>query len=216
MEIDFNLHPRNFEQHFTELFSGPDVLTNGEHMLVRKFSEKRQRDFSVGRYCAREALKKAGGPASEILAGAKNEPLWPLGYTGSISHSKTLAGAVVASSTRIRSLGLDIEKTGRVKAGMWDILFKPDEQDFLLSVSSAEQEFYTTLFFSMKESFYKLQYPITKTFLGFTDVQVLMTNNRFHMQLNPDIPIKTLLPELTEMFFTRHDAYLITLGWIEA
>jgi len=214
MNIDFNLPEILFEQHFSTDFSEADVLTPGEQLLVKNFSEKRRKDFSTGRHCAHEVLKKMGAQTFEILTGPRKEPIWPEGFTGSISHSKELAGAVAALSSKLLTIGLDIEKNGRVKAEMWDLLFQPQEQEYLRTITPAEQLFYTTLFFSMKESFYKLQHPLTNSFLGFTDVEINEKGGRYRIRVTGELRDKKLLPEWTEMHYSRYGDHIITLGMI--
>jgi 4'-phosphopantetheinyl transferase EntD len=211
MTILFDLPEPAFEYHFTDVFLTEEVLTPGELGVLKGISAKRRMDFSTGRYCAREALKKMGLSNPEILVGTQNEPVWPSGFTGSISHSEELVGAVAASLTNVRSMGLDIEKTGRVKEGMWHLLFRPEEQEFLNSLKPEELPFYTTLFFSMKESFYKLQYPLTKEFLGFTDVILEKKGAGFELRIPGEFSGKKLLPEYTLMHYTRHTDTVISL-----
>jgi 4'-phosphopantetheinyl transferase EntD len=215
MNIEFDIPGKTFEHHFQDVFLTEDVLTPGERSVLKGISVKRRMDFSTGRYCAREVLKKIGLPDAEILIGSKNEPLWPQGFVGSISHTKGLAGAVGARSSQLISIGLDIEKTGRVKEGMWDILFLPEEQEFLRSLTPEEQNFHTTLFFSMKESFYKLQYPLTKEFLAFTDVLLEKHASSFRISIPEAFSGKQLLPEYTAVHYTVYEDKLITVCFIE-
>ncbi|MES2287192.1 MAG: 4'-phosphopantetheinyl transferase superfamily protein [Bacteroidota bacterium] len=215
MEIDFGLSKIYFEQYFTEEFSNEEVLTSNEKLLVKEVSEKRIRDFSTGRQCARKVLGKFGDFNSEILIGSKKEPLWPKGFVGSISHSKSFVGAVVSKSSQLVSIGLDIEKTGRVKKNMWRNLFTPIEQEFLNTLSEEDELFYTTLFFSMKESFYKLQYPITKQYLWFTDVELKQNNGVFNLAVIKEFNGKALLPEFTDINYARHNDNVISVCFIE-
>ncbi len=145
----------------------------------------------------------------------KKEPLWPKGFVGSISHSKDFVGAVVSKSSQLISIGLDIEKTGRVKKNMWRNLFTPAEQEFLNTLSEEDEKFYTTLYFSMKESFYKLQYPITESYLSFTDVELKQKNGSFKLEVIKQFKGKELLPEFTDMNYARHDNEVISLCFME-
>lgn len=215
MEIDFGLSKTYFEQYFTEEFSNEEVLTSNEKLLVKEVSEKRIRDFSTGRHCARKILNKLGDVNSEILIGSKKEPLWPKGFVGSISHSKSFVGAVVSKSSQLVSIGLDIEKIGRVKKNMWRNLFTPIEQEFLNTLSEEDELFYTTLYFSMKESFYKLQYPITKEYLWFTDVELKQKNGIFNLGVIKEFNGKELLPAYTDINYARHNDNVISVCFIE-
>ncbi|MFI5150995.1 MAG: 4'-phosphopantetheinyl transferase [Bacteroidia bacterium] len=212
-QFEFNLPEHTFEQCFTESFLTEAVLTPAEQAGLKGISVRRRTDFSTGRYCAREALKNAGLHTAEILTGSGNEPLWPPGYTGSISHTGGLAGAV--ASSKLLSIGLDIEQTGRVKDGMWHLLFRPEEQEFLKSLDKNEQLFYTTLFFSMKESYYKMQYPVTKQFLGFTDVVLEKQSSVFQLRIPGEFSGKHLLPGYTAMHYAMYKEKIITTCFMD-
>lgn len=168
---------------FTDSFVDADVLTSNERAIIANTVLKRQRDFSTGRYCAKKALEEFGLANVEILRGAGKEPLWPEGFVGSISHAAGLCGAVAGSVDYIKAIGLDIEKIGGVKKEMWDMICTPNEQELLNTVFADEQDLYATLLFSVKESFYKLQYPITQTFLEFTDVEAEWDGQNFSLSV---------------------------------
>ena len=215
MKIDFGFSDTYFEQYFTDDFSNEGVLTSNEKLLIKGVSEKRIRDFSSGRYCAKEVLGKLGEANSEILIGSEKEPLWPKGFVGSISHAKDLVGAVASKSTQLVSIGLDIEKIGRVKKVMWRAIFTPIEQEFLNTLSEVDELFYTTLYFSMKESFYKLQHPITKKYLGFTDVELRHQNGVFNLKVIKEFKGKELLPASTDINYGRHNDKVISICFME-
>lgn len=171
-----------FSSCFTANFVGPEILTIAEKEIISKASEQRKRHFSTGRMCAKKALEELGFLDIEILKGANKEPIWPSGVVGSISHSSKLAGAVVANSNSLLSIGLDIEIIGGVSAEMWDVLFNEDEQRTLNALDRSQLDLFTTLFFSIKESFYKFQHPLTKLFLDFKDVELYYYDGNFSMR----------------------------------
>jgi len=69
---------------------------------------KRQREFAAGRRCC-ESLLKQFGNSEQVWANADRSPAWPLGFTGSISHSKNWTWAAVAEQTELVSVGIDTE-----------------------------------------------------------------------------------------------------------
>ena len=148
------------------------------HNLVlppnHQFSQKRLADFSTGRYCAIKALEQLGINNSIIPIGKDREPIWPEGIVGSISHCDSLTGAIVAKSSDHISLGLDIEEIGRVTPDLWDLVFTENEKNYLFRLSDEDILVQSTAIFSIKEAFYKFQHPLTKTFLDFLDVEVVM------------------------------------------
>jgi len=139
-----------------------------------QFSQKRLADFSTGRYCAIKALEQLGIQDAIIPIGEDREPIWPEGIVGSISHCDSLTGAIVAKSSDHISLGLDIEEIGRVTPDLWDLVFTENEKNYLSGLSEENMLVQSTAFFSIKEAFYKFQHPLTKTFLDFLDVEVVM------------------------------------------
>jgi 4'-phosphopantetheinyl transferase EntD len=175
-----------FVSHFTNHFVGTECLAPNELLLTEKFSKTRLSHFCTGRFAAKEALKKLGVKSSEILTGKEGEPIWPDGIVGSISHCNELVGAVVNNDPKIRSLGLDIERPGKIKPKMWSNYLTNNEIAFLNQVEDSEKDVYTTLYFSLKESFYKAQFPITGIKLWFTDVEIVNPNNSFQVKVIKD------------------------------
>ncbi|RYZ94346.1 MAG: 4'-phosphopantetheinyl transferase superfamily protein [Sphingobacteriaceae bacterium] len=165
----------SISQHFTGDFKGIEHLLPAEVLIVEKASTKRRADFSTGRYCASQALSPFIKSRPAILQGKGNEPLWPDGLVGSISHSKKLAGAVVAKQTDVTAIGVDIETLGGVKPDMWRLVFHDEEQALIRSKGN-DAATWATLLFSLKESFYKLQYPLTGLFVDFTDILITESN----------------------------------------
>ena len=139
-----------------------------------QFSPKRLADFSTGRYCAIKALEQLGIQDAIIPIGEDRAPIWPEGIVGSISHCDTLIGAIAAKKTDHISLGLDIEEIGRVTPDLWDLVFTENEKNYLFRLSDEDILVQSTAIFSIKEAFYKFQHPLTKTFLDFLDVEVVM------------------------------------------
>jgi len=101
---------------------------------------------------------------------ADRTPRWPVGTVGSISHTTGFAGAVAATTNRMRSIGIDIEAVGRVTTEIEPRIFTRRESSFLASLSASARDRAATVIFSAKEAFYKCQYPLTGTWLDFPAV----------------------------------------------
>jgi 4'-phosphopantetheinyl transferase EntD len=193
----------NIFSFFTEEPVSFDVLWPEETSFTDSFAMERLRTFSAGRFCARKAMELMGHPAMPIPMGDDRAPVWPAGITGSISHTQGLAGALICSTGHHPSIGLDIERRAAVDRSLWDILF--DEQELQFIASAAVPDELATLFFSLKESYYKMQYPLTHRFLDFRDVRI---------EYGPEgVQIKRLrsLPEAAPGHRTGH---LFTPGFI--
>ena len=166
----FLIQTELFKSFFSEKFFSEAMLTKNERLLTFNWSEKRITEFSTGRYCARKALTPFELGEQDILVGTNREPLWPAGIIGSISHCDNFVGAVIASTTTLKAIGLDIETIGKVGLELWDLVFTPSEQSFLRTLEPTQISLYSTVLFSAKECFYKLQFPLTRTYIDFKDV----------------------------------------------
>ncbi|MEM8868080.1 MAG: 4'-phosphopantetheinyl transferase superfamily protein [Verrucomicrobiota bacterium] len=141
-------------------FDFPDEAT-----LREKAGPGRKQEFITGRRCARAALAQLGQAAGAILADEQGAPLWPKDFVGSISHSKGFCAAIVAGSEHFRALGLDLEQTNRLRPSAHKHVVHPREMLFV-----DEEQVRATLLFSLKEAFYKLQFPLFAAQPGFQDV----------------------------------------------
>lgn len=68
----------------------------------------RRIEFSVGRWCARQALAERGIAPQAIGVGLRGAPIWPEGACGAITHSCGLGAAVAALRTDFTGLGIDV------------------------------------------------------------------------------------------------------------
>jgi len=174
--LDFRaLFPEGIMPFFTHHRKGVEVLLPPEVEISASYGSKRLSDFCTGRYCLRSCTNLLGFNG-EILIGDRGMPLLPTGIVGSVSHSKVLSGAVAASTENFQALGLDVESNGRISRDMWHLLFNEAESGFLNSLSAEDQVLTATKFFSAKEAFYKMQYPISGIYLDFHDVEMLPEN----------------------------------------
>lgn len=150
----------------------PGALYPEEARHVQKAVLKRVEEFAAGRLCARLLLREFGIENFAIEVGAHRQPLWPETLVGSITHTTGFCAAVVAPKKCLRSVGIDTEIAGRVKAELWRGICTPSETAWLRALPKAKQLAAATLIFSAKEAFYKCQYALTRERLGFHDVTV--------------------------------------------
>jgi 4'-phosphopantetheinyl transferase EntD len=143
-----------------------------ECALVENAVAVRQREFHAGRSAARAALTRLGIPVAPLLADVDRVPIWPQGVVGSLSHSRTLCVAIVARSSHCRSLGVDLEPDEPLESKLWRRILTPSERQRLDARQPETRGRLARLVFSAKECFYKCQYPLTRRFLGFQDVEV--------------------------------------------
>jgi 4'-phosphopantetheinyl transferase EntD len=133
----------------------PVFLDPQEEALVAEVSDKRRRDFTLGRACAHHALAALGCREAVVGMGEGGAPLWPAGVVGSITHTKGYAAALVADARHFSGVGLDAERVGGVTENLWPRLFDIAERDHLLALDPINRHTMATLFFSAKEAFYK-------------------------------------------------------------
>ena len=143
-----------------------------ERAVIEHAVPKRQREFAMGRLCARTLLSQLGFPETTLLRGPDRAPVWPRGAVGSISHCRTLAGVAVALKSRYASVGLDVEDREPIKVEMWRLIASRDERQWVEHGSREDAGVRAKLLFSAKESVYKCHFPLSGSFLEFCDVQV--------------------------------------------
>jgi 4'-phosphopantetheinyl transferase EntD len=136
--------------------------------------EKRQREISAGRRCARRALARLGIAAFPVLAGPDRAPIWPKTIVGSITHTDGCAdgycGVAVGEYRKFAGIGIDAEPRLPLPDELWSwILDKGERQEAL---HSQEPGIYARLVFSAKETTYKALYPMLKRILEFSDVHI--------------------------------------------
>jgi phosphopantetheine--protein transferase-like protein len=154
----------------------------------------RKAEFLTGRTYARRALRALGIEAGTIGSHADRSPIWPEGTVGCISHTRDYCGVVVAKASPqpggYRSLGLDIESVGRISEAVAVKTFTEAERSFLATVPEALRQERMCAIFCAKEAFYKLQFPITKAWVGFQDVEVrLEGEGRFVVRLEREVGV---------------------------
>jgi 4'-phosphopantetheinyl transferase EntD len=123
--------------------------------------------FAAGRRAARAALRALGEPEVAIERGSRGEPRWPGGVVGSISHTDSVAAAVVARSGRSRSVGLDLERVGALTPALWPVVFRPGERRAL-----GDDLVGATVAFSAKEAAYKALFAMTGADLDYLQAEV--------------------------------------------
>ncbi len=150
-----------------------DVLFDVEEQCISAAVEKRRREFSAGRWLARKALSQLGRDDVAIPLDADRAPIWPAGIVGSITHTDTLCAAAVADTAcGIASVGLDVEVAKPLAPDLWETVLNEHERSKLPVVSGQADGLLEMIVFSAKEAAYKCQYPLSRTFLEFTDLTV--------------------------------------------
>jgi 4'-phosphopantetheinyl transferase EntD len=144
-----------------------------EQALLANAVEKRRREFTTARACAREALGRLGLPAVAIPAGARGEPLWPAGVVGSITHCDGYCAAALARAEEIATIGIDAEPHAGLPDGLLADIARAEELPALHRLQRELPEVHwDRLLFSAKESVYKAWFPLAERWLGFEDISI--------------------------------------------
>ncbi|MCA2189457.1 4'-phosphopantetheinyl transferase family protein [Nonomuraea cavernae] len=141
-----------------------------EEALLTRAVDKRRREFTTVRACARTALGKLGLPPVPILPGARGAPIWPSGVVGSMTHCEGYRACAVARRTEVLALGIDAEPNGPLPDGVLATVSDAAERAWIAELARADPRVsWDRLLFSAKESVYKAWFPLTRRWLGFED-----------------------------------------------
>jgi 4'-phosphopantetheinyl transferase EntD len=150
------------------------ALAPEEAAAVARAVASRQREFAVGRWCARRALSAMGVPPAAIPVGPHRAPVWPDGVTGSISHDEHWCIAGVARQDRWSGLGVDTELVDRVRLDMAPQLCTPGERArWFDDVPCADPVERLARVFSIKEAAFKVLFPIFAQWIDFHHAEVV-------------------------------------------
>lgn len=144
-----------------------------EQSLVSHSVDRRKSEFGDARWCAHEALKELGycgeGP---ILRGERGMPLWPEGFTGSMTHTEGFRAAVAAPTSAVRAMGLDAEPAQPLPEGVFDMIARTGEVAQIARLKAEGIECADRLLFCAKEATYKAWFPMTHRFLEFDEAEI--------------------------------------------
>jgi 4'-phosphopantetheinyl transferase EntD len=151
------------------------VLFPEEEAVIGRAVEKRRREFTTARACARAALARLGQPPVAILPGERGSPGWPPGIVGSITHCAGYRAAAVARATEVLAIGLDAEPDQPLPGGVLDAVSLAAERASLADLArSAPGPNWDRMLFCAKESVYKAWFPLTGRWLGFEQAHITL------------------------------------------
>jgi 4'-phosphopantetheinyl transferase EntD len=158
----------------------PDVqLYPGEEALIANAVDKRRREFTTARACARAAMARLGVPAAPILSGLRGAPQWPAGVVGSITHCAGYRAAAAGLGGELITIGMDAEPHEALPGGVLEAVSAPGERTRLAALAAARPETsWDRLLFCAKEAVYKAWFPLTERWLGFADAAVTIDHER--------------------------------------
>ena len=195
--------------------------------------EKRNREFAIGRHCARTALQQLGITA-EVPVDTDRKPLWPTGIIGSISHRHHYAWAAVAKQASkdckditedavkdavedaVKGIGIDTEivvDDRTIRQVAKEITVAAEQK--LLSKIHDDVNTAFTIVFSAKESIYKCLYPLNEQFFGFHDVLLVEVNDEtITFAQQPSNPNYAIAPRELTVRYAIHQTDVFSAIWI--
>ncbi len=143
-------------------------LNNSDTFFNKHLS--RQEEFIITRCQAADLYKKLTQKNCYYFPNrVDRSPHFPLDVVGSFSHSKDYVCTAMALMRHVRSVGIDIESSGRINAKTREQIRTQMDVKSTEVISDEELD---TLIFSAKESFYKLLHPIVKRYFVFSDAAI--------------------------------------------
>lgn len=157
-----------------ELFGDESIdLFPEEQAAIARAVDKRRREFTSVRACARRAMAELGHPPAALVPGERGAPQWPAGITGSMTHCDGYRGCVLARTPGLDSVGLDAEPNLALPDGVQDAIALPAEADHVAALLGTRPGVcWDRLLFCAKESVYKAWFPVTRKWLGFEQAQI--------------------------------------------
>lgn len=163
------------------------TLYDVETAYVARAMPKRRREYATGRSLARIALSRLGIEPCAILNDDDRAPIWPSGVRGSITHCDTRALVAVCRASE-GSVGIDVEHRAELKRNLWESVFLGDEIRELELLPADKRGRMALVRFSAKESLYKAQHPISRTYMGFRALRVQADGGALVCTFEDDVP----------------------------
>lgn len=151
---------------------------------------KRKESFLAGRFAVQHAQVNLQLPTINVLKAESGSPIWPAGYTGSISHTDNQAIAVLLpfEQQEIKGVGIDIEDIDRADLLEDNALIGHHREFQVLKEAGIEVSLSCLFLFSLKESIYKALYPIVGEFFDFLDAELIeVKGGIFYFQVLRDL-----------------------------
>ena len=135
-----------------------------------------------------KALKMLNIDSYLVKNDSVGAPIFPDNIVGSISHTDDYCGVALARRSNYKSIGLDIERIGKLDLKMKKIISSEEEFNCASHLLNADRTILVGLIFSSKECFYKLQHTMTRQRLGFKAVEFsVLSGNIFKIKLKQGI-----------------------------
>jgi len=151
----------------------PVELFPEERAIIARAVDKRRREFTTVRGCARQALARLGYEPVPILPGQRGAPGWPPGVVGSMTHCEGYRASALALARDVRTIGVDAEPDAPLPEGVLDAIALTEELAMLRELDErAPGVHWDRLLFSAKEAVYKAWFPLAVKWLDFSEARI--------------------------------------------
>lgn len=165
----YGVHLPSVEDPLQEAWTAP--LHPEERAAAKDLKSHKKISWIGGRRAIRTAMEPLNRSEVPILSGPYGAPILPDGLTGSISHKKTLAVAMVARAHH-GTIGIDLEELTPERPGIADRVLTASELADVQALPAERQWTSILLRFAMKEAFYKALFPHVTRYVGFDEAVV--------------------------------------------
>jgi enterobactin synthetase component D len=142
-----------------------------ERKLATELRMYRQVQYVGGRIAMRGALRQLGAPERPVLPDERGTPKLPVGFTGSISHKRDLAIAMVARDNGW-TLGVDLEDYAPARPNIARAVLRDTELAAIEELPPERAWIELLVRFSIKESVYKAIDPYVRRYVDFKEAEV--------------------------------------------
>jgi enterobactin synthetase component D len=160
---------------------------------LQRATKNRKAEYLCGRVLARYALSFHGYGNCQVPADENRCPVWPIGISGSISHTEGYAICVIGKSGEMSGVGVDIEAPFDLITYQCtsQVFATAEETEYLVKTFPQEDlGWIGAAIYSSKESIFKCLYPRYGQYFDFKEaVLVEIMPNLIHhrYQLSPEI-----------------------------
>ncbi|MBX7145421.1 MAG: 4'-phosphopantetheinyl transferase superfamily protein [Oligoflexia bacterium] len=191
----------------------PAPIGEEARILGKNAAISAQTSFALGRAAAHRALAKLSAPTEPLLRKPSGEVAWPVGFTGSISHTPGIACAVVGKTSQVRSLGIDLELETRLSST--EVAKRICTQSEFGWASKSPHNLLRL--FCAKEALYKCLYPCVQVFFGFQDAELAQASadgTTLSLRLTKDLSPQHKAGFCQDIVLSFDQGYIIAAAWL--
>lgn len=137
---------------------------------ARGLRGRRQIEWVGGRLALHLAAGIGGRVLPPVLPGNRGQPLLPEGVSGSISHKRRVALALVGKG--VGTIGIDAEELAPPRMAILPRVLRAEERLEVESLPEGERWFALVTRFAIKEAIYKAIHPHVERYVRFEEARV--------------------------------------------